>query len=216
MKNLLLGMLAITFLTPLSALADIAPDPGFHDYNLCAYIDNLEDFPDYDIYVTKNWRFGPSATLAEDPSEHSNEDCGSISEPIFAIKSSNQENITHEVEEERGDIWDILPENEQYFINASVTGSTTFNISENLVNGYLPFSNPTVSYVSVFHIDNLTDESFDVHLVSKAEYDENGQILSSTLTEEQNSTNSLATILTVAAAGLGIVLLLLAAKKWNK
>ncbi len=185
MKKFLSLALLSFFVLPLVAKADIAPDPGYHRVSGCAFFDNLSDFPTYDVYETLYWRFGPSATPAT-PS--SNIDalltgeygCSNDSgNPFFAIKQSNQKNIVHKSDDERGDWWDTLSENKQYFINATVTGTGT-DYSSELVNGDMPDSNPTVTFVSVYHIDSLTDTTFTAHLSSEAQYDKNGKALTKT------------------------------------
>ena len=175
---LLLGSLFVPFI----AKADIAPDPGFHEVTSCAFFDNLSDFPDYDVYATSQGRFGPSAILARssdaiDTALASEYGCGIIGKPFFAINQDDQVRITHAIDDEKGDYLDELDQNQQYFINATVTGASNFDYSD-LVRGEMPDSNPTATYVSTYHIDTLNDLTFNVRLVGEALYDEDGKLLS--------------------------------------
>lgn len=182
MKYIFPLLLVSSLIIPSVAKADIAPDPGFHEIYSCAFFDNLSDFPDYDVYATSQWRFGPSAIVAKstdsiDTALASQYGCGNIGKPFFAINQDNQKNIVHETDSERGDYWDEISENQQYFINATVTGASNFDYSE-LVYGDMPDSNPAVTFVSTYHIDTLNDSTFVVRLVGEALYDKDGKLLS--------------------------------------
>lgn len=182
-----------SLIVPSVAKADIAPDPGFHRTYRCAFIDNLSDFPDYDVYATSQGRFGPSVELARPSTEidtvlTSEYGCGSLGTPFFAINQDDQARITHATDDERGDYWENLEQNEQYFINATTSGTSNFNYSD-MVQGEMPDSNPTVTFVSTYHIDTLNDSTFALRLVGEGLYDEDGKLLS----EVTNATTSSST-----------------------
>lgn len=224
MKYLLtLATFSLVFF-PFTAKADIAPEPGYHYVTSCAYFDNLSDYPAYDVYATSNWRFGPSAVDARSSGDMNTDltsdyGCGNTGAPFFAVKDSNQKNITHQTDDERGDWWDTLEENKKYFINATVTG-TPRDFSDELVQGAMPDANRTASFVSVYHIDALTDSTFSVRLVGEAQYDEDGLLLSETTdgrtasgTTISSATGVLLVVIVLIGAGLLVVARRSGAKK---
>ncbi|MDP2631467.1 MAG: hypothetical protein Q8P30_01720 [Candidatus Uhrbacteria bacterium] len=219
MKKIFLSIFILILFMPAVALADIGPDPGFHEYYYCAYVDNINDYPDYDIYSTLNWRFGPSLILAYDASEIFNDSCeyrNRTSAPFLAIVKDNQDLIVHKDDDERGDLWDTLPENEQYFIHSSVTGSLS-DISDEFVNGFIPDSNPIYARASIYHIDNLDADSFEVSLISESMYDESQQLISMEVVEDSAVGNSRSSIiLTIVLVGTGFFLIWLSVKRWKK
>ncbi|MFA5945325.1 MAG: hypothetical protein WC802_00230 [Patescibacteria group bacterium] len=186
MKYLLSAFLLALSFAPLAAQADIAPDPGTHEWSTHAMFDNLADYPRYDVYVSENWRFGPSLVLASDAVAPTPEQAlgtghpSSEGTPFIAVKQSNQAKIFHQDDpgQEHGDLWDILPENQQYFIKAVVTGQGADMSKETLMNGSLPDSNHTNYIAYVYHIDSLTDTAFTVHFVSESRLDKTGVLIS--------------------------------------
>lgn len=220
MNYLLSLLLVATILAPATAKADIAPDPGFHEFTQCAFIDNLTDYADYDVYSTLNWRFGPSLTPAQE-SQTPPTDCQDNGEPFFAIKKSNQANIVHQDDpgQERGDIWDELAVNQPYLIKATTTGVVTA-ISDVTAMGDLPDTNPAVWFVAVYHIDSLTDTAFNVRLVGESRYDAKGLLVSSpTVSDDSTTSESAATswftserLPWVILIGAGVLLLAIAMK----
>ncbi len=242
MKYLLSSLaLCTTLLLPQIANADIAPEPGTHEYSTHAVFDNLADYPDYDVYATNNWRFGPTPILAGDavaPESEQLESNGHPSSsvpPFFAVKKSNQALITHQEDPngEQGDMWGSLTENQQYKIDATVTGEGA-DLGEN----NLPDSNAAVYVVWVYHIDNLTDTSFTAHFVNEARYDSDGKLAYGALTDSV-STSTATTVPTsnsepsttavpsetpeasqtpiwIAISCLGVALLAVAIKAWRK
>ncbi len=227
MKKILFLLLAIAFLTPYNVFADVAPDPGFHYYAFCSFIDNLDDFPNYDVYETQYYRV-PRFVSALNPSEKFNGECGAygdgenLGSPFMAVKKSNQAFITHKeadtnVDEFAGDKWGLLPENQKYFILSSVVDKNRESIKERTVGSSLPDSDPSVFFVSVYHITKLTDDSFDLSLVSESEYDVNEQLVSHS---EKNTQwwlfDSFEKIVPAFLVIIGIGLILLATKKWKK
>jgi len=216
MKYIFTAILFTLSFVPIRVLADIAPDPGFHDYSKCVFIDNLSDYPDYDVYATYNWRFGPSATSVQAPVDPFDGICRDTRAPFFAIKQSDQKNIVHKNDEERGDFWYALPENEKYFVPASVTGSGT-DVSKEIVAGNLPDSNQAYSFVSIYHIDNLSDSTFDISFVKESRYDKNNLLLNTneSLKDDSETVTDSKTIIVVGVS-LGLIILIIAWKKWKK
>ncbi len=185
MKYLLSILLIGATILPFAAKADIAPDPGTHEYSTHAEFDNLADYPGYDVYATMSWRFGPSLTLAKDAVAPVQKDIASNGHPtsdlppFVAVKKSNQSLIAHKDDPsgEQGDMWDKLPENKQYLIVATGTGEGK-SLKTELVNGALPDSNPAVYIVWTYHIDQLTDAQFTAHFVSESRYDATAKLVS--------------------------------------
>lgn len=209
MKKLLSIVFLSAALLPFTARADIAPEPGFHYTYNCAFFDNLSEFPTYDVYETSSWRFGPSMVPAVASNKinetvSSQYGCGHVGQPFFAIKQSNQKNIVHKSDDERGDWWDTLPENTQYYINATVTGKPT-DFSSQLVRGAMPDSNPTTTFTTVYHIDSLTDTTFTTHLVSEAQYDKTGKLLTQTTNQTTPPTNIAFTAPYILLSGIVIM-----------
>ncbi len=209
MKKLLsIALLGFTLL-PFTAKADIAPEPGFHYTKGCAFFDNLSEYPAFDVYSTSNWRFGPSAIPAIvsdqiDATVSSQYGCQDSGRPFFAIKQSNQKNIVHKSDDERGDWWDTLPENTKYYINATVTGKTT-DYSSQLVQGAMPDSNPAVTFTTTYHIDSLTDTAFTAHVVAEAQYDKTGKLLTQTTNQTTPPTNIAFTAPYILLSGIVIM-----------
>lgn len=238
MKYLLSLLLLASSLTPFVAQADIAPDPGTHTFYECAYIDNLADYPDYDVYVTLNWRFGPSPMLASAPTNTCSLIKGaSTGTPFIAVKKSNQEKITHEQDPggEQGDIWSQLAENKAYIIEQAEFGGTVktgivIGASEEIFasGGNLPDSNPAVHFISIFHIDSLTDSAFTVHLVSEDKYDKSGNLVGSSSSTTPSTTDDSTVVpetleapvpvalMSVVIICLGAILVTVAMKTWKK
>jgi hypothetical protein len=184
MKHLFSVLLIGASMLPFAARADIAPDPGTHEFSTHAKFDNLADYPGYDVYASLQWRFGPSATLAKDAVAPTLEDVESNGHstsdlpPFFAIKKNNQALIAHKDDPggEQGDIWDDLPENLSYMIGATVTG--VGSVLDVTSRGTLPDSNPAVYIVWTYHIDRLTDTEFAVRFVSESHYDAAAKLVS--------------------------------------
>lgn len=216
MRRIIFSIMMLIFLAPVSAFADIAPDPGFHEVCSHVYIDNLGEYPDFDVYATKSWRFGPSAIEAQGTEEKLDSECyghgNSTSEPFFAIKVSDQENIVTEADGERGDNWDLLEENWQYFIHAVVAESPE-GFGDELVNGVMPDSNPAVTHVAIYHIDSLDDESFSMSVVGEEEYDESQELVSQVSLEDDDRSLP---ILPIALVVVGVAILILTARRWKK
>lgn len=196
---------------PMVAKADIAPDPGFHEVVSCAYFDNLDEFPNYDVYTSYGWRFRPSAMLASSADTIATSlagtyGCSQTDTPFFAINQNNQSSITHETDPygEQGDMWYSLEQNQQYFIPAVVSGTTT-DFSDQLVHGNMPDSNPAVSFVNVYHIDKLTDTAFEARLVSESTYDENDKLISQTTDQSSALTKKVSLLPYCISAGAIII-----------
>ncbi len=231
MKYFFSALLIGFTLLPFMAKADIAPDPGMHEYSFHAEFDNLADYPDYDVYVSESWRFGPSLVLAGDAVAPIASDIelnghpSTFLPPFVAVKQSNQAKIVHKDDPygEQGDMWDSLPENQQYFINATVTGRGASLENETVLGGFLPDSNPAVYFVWVYHIDSLSDTEFTAHFVSESRYDAqatlvDGPALSSTIetnTTPVSSANT-STPYWIVIVGVGVIILILAGKAWKK
>ncbi len=224
MKYFLSLLLTASILTPFAAKADIAPDVGFHRVTQCAFIDNLADYPDYDVYATHNWRFGPSLILSQNLQTLS-DGCEDSGTPFFAVKKSDQAKIQHQNDpgQERGDIWNELAINKPYLLEATTTGART-DISKETVNGDLPDTNPAVWFVAVYHIDTLTDANFNVRLVRETRYDADGQLVSSTTVSGDDDVNEKTAaswfederLPWIVLIGVGIILLAVAVRSKKK
>lgn len=173
--------LAIFFISfaPFMVHADIAPDPGYHEFATCAFVDNLADFSGYDIYMKQNWRFGPSAVIAQNPQVPSavgyGMNCDGIGAPWFAVKQSDQAKLVHEIDEEHGDKWDILSHNQPYLIKALMSDEQD-GVPRHGGNN-LPDSNPLYTSIFVYHIDSLAASGFTYHFVSKSDYDKDNKLI---------------------------------------
>ncbi len=236
-------LISSTLFLPLIANADIAPDPGTHEYSTHAVFDNIADYPSFDVYASNYRRFGPTPIIANDAIEpraeqiQSNGHPASTLAPFFAVRKSNQSLIVHKDDPygEQGDIWGTLPENKQYMVNATVTGEGE-SLKNELVSGNLPDSNPAVYIVWVYHIDNLTDTSFTAHFVSESRYDADVNLVygsalpktlasastptsateSSTTVVPSETSNTPWTTIWIVISGLGLIIILLAYKAWKK
>ena len=230
MKPFFALLVAVTLFSPFFAKADIAPNRGNHASVELAIIDNLADYPDYDVYVSSNWRFGPSPVLASGPDliaavAKGADGHSGWSVPIYVVKQSDQSKVIHKDDpnQERGDIWYDLSENDAYIRQAKVSGAPTDFAAIAGKAGGIPDSDPSVAFVSSYHIDKLTDTSFEVSLVSESVYDAKGGLVSGPGVVDTKTAddvlgvpgltpNLLVTGLLVA---LGILGLVVGAKAWN-